>query len=240
MAYSNTWDETAPLDTSLANLIGQDIRTFKLDIRQRLAQISGPLSSRPTPDPPFVGITYLATDTYQMFQWNGTAWVDVTQALRGSTILFRDPPSSFVGTGASQTLVSHTLPGNYLSDHGGVRISARAWNDDGSNQSTSRTMVLNVYFGSAAFGLSTGAQTASREVGVDVEIFNNYNVAQQWHIESLLGSSSDIGWEGSNYGPTNAFSTVDTSQNVQITCIAIVDNGTKCMFGGFYVRLLAL
>lgn len=240
MAYTNTWDDTAPLDTSLASLLGQDIRTFKVDIRERLSQTSGPLANRPTPEAGFAGITYLASDTYQMFQWSGSAWVDITQALRGSTILFKNPPAGFTGNGATQIVASHSLPGGFLSDHGGIRIYARAFNDDGSLQTNPRTMIFEVNFGNAVFGLSSGTVSSAKESGIDVQIFNNFNVAQQFTFLNLLGTSNDLGWEGTNERANGTTITVDTSQNVQITCTVQIDNGTRYTLSGFYVQLLEL
>lgn len=78
MAYTNVWDNTAPLDTSLASLLGQDIRTLKVDTQQRIAQISGTTASMPTPEAGFAGLMYFATDSGHFFRWSGTSWADVT------------------------------------------------------------------------------------------------------------------------------------------------------------------
>lgn len=80
--FDDAWDETQPPDTQLANLLGQDIRSLKEDIRERLALISGTLANRPSNmDAIFggagYGILYFATDTNQIFQWNGAAWNQV-------------------------------------------------------------------------------------------------------------------------------------------------------------------
>jgi hypothetical protein len=77
--FDRAWDETFPPDTQLANLLGQDIRNFKTDIRERLSLISGTLANRPTNlDAVFggasFGMIYFSTDTSQIFQWNGSAW----------------------------------------------------------------------------------------------------------------------------------------------------------------------
>ena len=83
MAFSRAWDETFPPDTQVANLLGQDIRNFKTDIRERLvAFAAGPIADQPTPDAVFGsandGVMYFATDTGHVFRWNGSAWVDIT------------------------------------------------------------------------------------------------------------------------------------------------------------------
>lgn len=41
MAYTNVWDNTAPLGSQAANLIDDDFRAFKLDIGERLTSIFG-------------------------------------------------------------------------------------------------------------------------------------------------------------------------------------------------------
>lgn len=85
--FTNVWDVSTPPDTQLANLLGQDNRDLKVDTMQRLSLLSGTLANRPTPETVNAnwggvgyGITYFATDTGQLFQWNGAAWVDVSPA----------------------------------------------------------------------------------------------------------------------------------------------------------------
>ena len=79
---TNVFDNTFPPDTQLANLLGQDIRTFKLDIQERMALISGTLAGRWNPGADtqpakWTGLLYFATDTQQLFQWSGAAWVQI-------------------------------------------------------------------------------------------------------------------------------------------------------------------
>lgn len=77
--FDRAWDETFPPDTQLANLLGQDIRDFKTDIRERLSGISGTLANRPANmDAVFAGMLYFAIDTSQIFRWNGSAWIFVS------------------------------------------------------------------------------------------------------------------------------------------------------------------
>lgn len=87
MPYTNVWDDTVPLDTQAANQGAADFRQTKLDIMQRVASFgAGTLANRPTPESTSVsanwtGVMYWATDTAQVFNWNGTAWVDITTAI---------------------------------------------------------------------------------------------------------------------------------------------------------------
>lgn len=81
--FDRAWDETFPPDTQLANLLGQDIRNFKTDIRERLSLIGGTFTNRPANMDAIYGgsgfgILYFATDTNQIFQWNGSAWITVS------------------------------------------------------------------------------------------------------------------------------------------------------------------
>jgi len=94
MAFSRNWDETFPPDTQAANLLGQDIRDFKEDIRERVAAISGTFASRPAVGDMITGwgayggngMLYFATDSGAVYQWNGAAWVDVTTTIGSSRI----------------------------------------------------------------------------------------------------------------------------------------------------------
>ena len=78
------WDNTFPPDTQLANQLGQDLRSFRLDTQQRL-QLVGTLANRPTPDAGFghpgIGMLYVAYDTGQFFRWDGATWQDLTAAI---------------------------------------------------------------------------------------------------------------------------------------------------------------
>jgi hypothetical protein len=82
--FTNAWDVTFPPDTQLANLLGQDLRQVRTDVMQRLSLLSGTLANRPTPEivnavwgGAGYGLPYFATDTQQLFQWNGAAWVQI-------------------------------------------------------------------------------------------------------------------------------------------------------------------
>jgi len=80
--FDRVWDESQPPDTQLANLLGLDIRNLKGDIRERISLLSGTFANRPTPEANWggagFGVIYVTTDTSQIFQWNGAAWVDIT------------------------------------------------------------------------------------------------------------------------------------------------------------------
>lgn len=80
MAFTRAWDEVFPPDTQNANLLGQDVRQFKQDIRERLAAFgAGVIASRETPEAAFgdanKGVLYYATDENKLYRWNGSAWI---------------------------------------------------------------------------------------------------------------------------------------------------------------------
>lgn len=78
MAYTEAWDETYPPDSQLAKLLGDDIRKFKTDIRERVGTfLSGVAAARPTPEAEWAGLLYFATDTRVISRWDGAAWQDV-------------------------------------------------------------------------------------------------------------------------------------------------------------------
>jgi hypothetical protein len=108
MPYTLAWDEIFPPDTQPANLLGDDIRKFKRDIRERVASFGfGPTASRPTPEAVFVGVGYFDTDTGKIYRWNGASWDDVTN-------LFLTNPSKFTNSVAVETLGGGLLNGIQL------------------------------------------------------------------------------------------------------------------------------
>ncbi len=115
-AYTRSWDETTPADSSLASLIGQDIRQFKQDVSERLQtctnfgtptdtglpklttcwQLIGLDASLPAAPPD--GRQYYATDTKKWYVANGGAWVfaaSVDHSLL-STLTTGDPHTQYV------------------------------------------------------------------------------------------------------------------------------------------------
>src|SRR5437868_5156625 len=116
--FTNVWDSTFPPDTQLANLLGQDIRNLKTDIMQRMSLLSGTFANRPTPEivnavwgGAGFGLLYFSTDTAQIFQWNGAAWVDITSTLLGAkvSVLFKDN-AAHINTGNIAENTIYTIP----------------------------------------------------------------------------------------------------------------------------------
>lgn len=87
-SFDHPWDITQPPDTQLANLLGLDIRGLKDDIMQRISLMAGTLANRPTPETVNAtwggvdyGLLYFSTDNNKVYQWNGSAWADVTSMI---------------------------------------------------------------------------------------------------------------------------------------------------------------
>lgn len=131
--FTDVWDITTPPDTQLANLLGQDIRNLKNDIMQRMSLLSGTLANRPTPETVNAtwggsgyGLIYLATDTKQLFQWNGASWTDISNTLPVTT-----PAGNLFNSGGQiiqaadvtlDTIWTYTLPANTLGATNGVEV----------------------------------------------------------------------------------------------------------------------
>jgi len=127
MAFSRAWDEAFPPDTQLANLLGLDIREFKVDTRERLRDFgAGPIANRPTPEEVFgsatTGVTYYANDEDKLYSWNGTAWVIVSvhRNLVDSSVVTINPipPGDTDGN-------SVTIPANFLQTGDVIDVTGR-------------------------------------------------------------------------------------------------------------------
>jgi hypothetical protein len=105
MAYTNIWNESFPPDTQAAKLLGQDIRSLETNIRERLGTYySGPLANRLDPEALWAGIMYFATDTSQIFRWNGLTWDDVTSDfIPAAAMVFFEKQWVFLGMSTGQT-----------------------------------------------------------------------------------------------------------------------------------------
>jgi len=114
--FTDVWDTTQPPDTQPANQLGLDIRNLKTDIMQRMSLLSGLLSNRPTPETVNAtwggsgyGLIYIATDTNQIYQWNGSAWVTIASGL-----VIKNFIDSTLHTPVSGVLSTVTIPGGTI------------------------------------------------------------------------------------------------------------------------------
>jgi len=128
-AFTNVWDTTFPPDTQAANLLGQDLRNFRTDVMQRMSLLSGTFANRPTPEIVNAtwggvgyGLLYFSTDTGQIFQWNGGAWVDISQNFK--LAFFKDNAAHVhTGTITEDVVYTNVINGNQLGTSGVIRAS---------------------------------------------------------------------------------------------------------------------
>ena len=121
MAYTDVWDVTAPLDSQAAAQGAADFRATKLDVMQRIASFgAGLLVNRPTPEATsgtadWTGVMYWATNTQQVFRWNGAAWVDISASIpSGSASHFSDITlGNLVNPGGASPINTVTVPGAF-------------------------------------------------------------------------------------------------------------------------------
>jgi hypothetical protein len=157
--FDHAWDLTQPPDTQLANLLGQDIRNLKDDVMQRMSLLSGTLANRPAPETVNAtwggvgyGLLYFATDTGQIFQWNGGGWVDVTSSFAKSTLLnAQGNLAPIVGTGVGQSFYSYNLQANAVPNLKAIRVTA-AWSHSTGTNNINYNLSLNGVIVSGPFG----------------------------------------------------------------------------------------
>jgi len=156
MAFSRAWDENFPLDTQLANLLGQDIREFKVDTKERFRAFgSGLIANRETPEAVFgntnLGVQFYAEDEGRTSRWDGFAWNTVA--------LQRDFVDSTVVTITNPAIITDgnviTIPANFLVVGAVIDITARVDADAGTTAES-----FSIFFGSIAVvttNVATGA-----------------------------------------------------------------------------------
>jgi hypothetical protein len=136
--FDHIWDLTQPPDTQLLNQGALDFRSLKDDIMQRMSLLSGTLANRPSPETANAtwggngfGLTYLSTDTGQTFQWNGNAWIDITNSVSNvrtfKNITGNTPP---IGGGLGQSI---TIPAGTLAVGSVVEIFTGLLNTNGGS-----------------------------------------------------------------------------------------------------------
>ena len=133
MAFTRNWDETFPPHTQAANLLGQDIRNLKEDIRERIAALSGLFADRPALGDMITdwssyggnGVLYFATDTGAVYQWDGAAWV--VAGLSKPTLGFVFGGFVFGGLACSPSLYLLNLTACALQIRSGDAMGLEIW-----------------------------------------------------------------------------------------------------------------
>jgi hypothetical protein len=114
--FTNIWDTTFPPDSQLANLLGQDLRSFRLDVQQRMGSISGLDASKPSfgsdaqPNN-WNGVLFFAIDTGRIYQFVNPSWNDVTaNVLHTSSVVKLTNQITHTGDTTLDTIYSLTIP----------------------------------------------------------------------------------------------------------------------------------
>lgn len=136
MAYTRAWDETFPPDSQAANLLGDDIRKMKTDVRERVGtNLCDIAANRPTPEASWAGLIYVCSDTGEVFRFNGVSW-DLVPIV-GSA------PATGVtnyANGSASTYNKVTIPGGTLTP--GKKVDIHAIVQFGADQVLGATGVL--------------------------------------------------------------------------------------------------
>lgn len=181
MAFSNIWDDTFPADTQLANLLGQDLRNFRVDTQERMAAISGldaakPVFSTDVQAIKWNGLLYFATDTGNIYQYTNPNWVSVTTSfVTAGVVKFKDQ-RVVIQTGDTAPHIVNSVgpiaPGVF-----GINTRVR----------------IKIFFALSG-ALQAGANAPTINIG-----------AGQCFSVNIVGNSQGIyEIEGGNFGATNA------------------------------------
>jgi hypothetical protein len=234
--FTNVWDITFPADTQAANLLGQDLRNFRTDVMQRLSLLSGTLANRPTPETVNAtwgganfGLIYLATDTSQIFQWNGAVWVDITYNIRGP-LLADSTAHVQTGTTTEDTIYTANVPANYLGTNGAIKgIFEVSPTVNGGAGPTLRirfggtllftTFIPNGYTGAISFGFTLGNRGAT-----------NSQVLSATFLFTLPPSPNN---NGVSVGTSAIDTTLAQTLTITMQSVAIGDSQTfnQCIVG---------
>jgi hypothetical protein len=131
-SFSVQKENTNAISSDLYERLEYNLRDLKTDVMQRMSLLSGTIANRPTPEivnatwgGAGYGLIYISTDTHQLFQWNGGAWVDVTTSVGGGgTLNAQGNLPAFAGNGASQQIYGYTLLANTIGTLQGIRVKA--------------------------------------------------------------------------------------------------------------------
>jgi hypothetical protein len=137
--FDHVWDLTQPPDTQLLNQGALDFRSLKDDVMQRMSLLSGTLANRPVPETVNAtwggvgfGLIYFASDTGQIFQWNGAVWTDLTTLFLLAPRHFSDLTEAIVNApGVTTTLNTVVVPASF-----GANSVAKIFSTGTSNTGT--------------------------------------------------------------------------------------------------------
>ena len=211
-SFDEAWDITTPADTQAANLLGQDIRDLKNDLMQRLSLLAGTFANRPTPETVNAnwggsgyGLLYFATDTKKVYQWSGSAWVDVTSSIGGGSNTTKDfTASDLVNTTVNTTINGVTVPAGVITAGSVVEIISNVsilsgtnttfkLTDNAGNNLVGATYLFGIQAAivkSRIFVQSAGQILHASEIQVYGSSTNGVNIAAGVAVLDLVGSNS--------------------------------------------------
>jgi hypothetical protein len=237
----HVWDITTPADTQLANLGAADFRNLKDDVMQRMSLLSGTFANRPTPETVNAtwggsgfGLLYFSTDTKQVFQWNGSAWVDISASLpSGSGVSSSLLLSTFPGqTNApaditQDTIWDYVLPANTLGASGGFKVVLNVT----TSVSGGNAIFVWVSFGGTKYQvvLDNNPGTASH---VEFWVLNKTTTTQGISFVTTKQA-------GANQVSITSAGIVDTTvnQHISVFCQKTLAGDTAAFFDGYIQRL---
>src|ERR1700756_557221 len=211
--FTDVWDTTQPPDTQLANLLGQDIRNLKLDIMQRMSLLSGNAANIPTPETVNAvwggagfGLIFFATDTGQIFQWSGAAWVNVTGTFFGASKRYSDTATYTFNTSGAHPTTGVTIPANTLAVGSSFHLVA------GLDTSGSGSVTASLLFGASNAGFFISSAAFNYLIDVDHVITGGSNPGSMKVFQGAPGGSSPALVYS---GPINI--TINTAANLTIS-----------------------
>jgi hypothetical protein len=193
MAFTRQWDNTFPPDTQAAKLLGQDLRQMREDSQQRIAAMSGVFAARPADfEAGFAGVTYYATDTNTMYQWDGAVW----QTLATNAYLtYTGNLLGQLNLTASGDLLSGALPLNGWQDGSIIELDLLIsvfgnWGA-GANPKCDLTIGGATYFSIRMNGAGGALATDIRYIRIKL-----FGKVQGTNLQAVISTDSDVSLVG--------------------------------------------
>lgn len=197
MPFTNLWDQTFPLDSQLANLLGADCRQLRVDTQQRMAAISGLDAAKPAfgadaQPASWNGILFFATDTGKIYQFNNPAWTDVTASFtKGNTIYKNSTVVNHTGTTTLDTIYTAPIP--ILTTTSILRISF-AWqvNVQGAGSTSMIGSIAGAAFAVTINSYSNTSATFTCKTTIEILNVASVSVQNIWIQNAAPSSASQI------------------------------------------------
>ena len=238
MPFTNVFDNTFPPDTQLANLLGDDIRKFKVDIQQRVAAMSGLDAAKPafgsdTQPASWNGVLYFATDTGKIYQFNNPSWTDVTSSFVTAAGLrkYYDPSDITIATAGD--LNSITIPGGVLVGGAGpsngsiidIHGECQVTNNTGGN------VRIELHFGASSIvgiNIPTAVTSANLAFSAKGAVLGATSQRIMGSVMALAGASSIV-------AAAVAFPSEAISGGIVVKMVNTTSGGTQSVTGRLLV-----